>query len=206
MSLTLIIVLITALISIAAFNNAELKGKLIMNAYLVHHNKQWYRMFSHGFIHADWMHLIFNMLALYSFGLIVENNYQYHFEIGRGTFYYALLYFGALLIASVPDLAKHKDQHWFNSLGASGAVSAVVFAAILFDPWVGITIFPIPFPIPGIVFGPLFLLFSQYMAKRGGDNIGHEAHFYGALTGILLTIIYKPSLAVDFAEKVKSHF
>lgn len=205
MSITLIIVLVTALISIAAFSNSSLKGKLIMNAYLVHHQKQWYRMISHGFIHADWSHLIFNMIALYSFGQIVENYYEYHFDVARGIFFYLVLYFSALLIASVPDLAKHKDQHWFNSLGASGAVSAVVFAAILFDPWVGITIFPIPIPIPGIIFGPLFLIFSQYMAKRGGDNIGHDAHFYGAISGIVITIIYKPSLAIDFVNKVMSH-
>jgi membrane associated rhomboid family serine protease len=203
--MTLIIVLITALVSIAAFNNAELKSKLIMNAYLVHNRKQWYRMISHGFIHADWAHLIFNMIALYSFGRIVESNYQYYFEDVRGTFYYIVLYFGALLFASLPDLAKHKDQHWFNSLGASGAVSAVIFSAIIFDPWVGISIFPVPIPIPGILFGPLFLLFSQYMAKRGGDNIGHDAHFYGAVSGMVMTILFKPTLAVDFVNKIMNH-
>lgn len=200
--MTLIIVLITALVSFAAFNNAELKARLIMNAYLVHHRRQWYRVISHGFIHADWMHLIFNMVALFSFGRMVENYYKYYFDTARGTFYFIVLYLGALLIASIPDLTKHKDHHWYNSLGASGAVSAIVFAAIVFNPWLGITIFPIPISIPGIVFGPLFLLFSHYMAKRAGDNIGHEAHFYGAVTGVIFTVAIKPALAMDFVDKI----
>ncbi len=202
---TLVIVLVTALVSFSAFNNNELRSKLIMNAYMVHHRKQWYRMFSHGFIHADWPHLIFNMIALYSFGQSVENYYSYYFGDALGTFYYILLYSSSLVFASVPDLAKHKDQHWFNSLGASGAVSAVVFAAILFDPWVGITIFPIPIPIPGIVFGPLFLIISQYLARKGTDNIGHDAHFYGAISGIAITLLFRPSLFNEFIQKVLHH-
>lgn len=200
--MTLVLVLITALVSFAAFNSAEVKSKLILNPYLVQHEKQWYRMVTHGFIHADWAHLIFNMIALYSFGQIVESHFNYFFDGTLGTFYFLSMYFGALVIASAPDLAKHKNNQWFNSLGASGAVSAVLFSAIIIDPWIGIGIFPIPVPIPGILFGPLFLIFSQYMAKRGGDNIGHDAHFYGALTGVLFTIAIRPSFALDFVEKI----
>lgn len=203
--MTLIIVLITALISFAAFSNAELKSKLIMNAYLVYHRKQWYRMISHGFIHADWMHLIFNMIALYSFGQLVEGHFRYFFGEAQGIFYYLIMYLGSMFIASIPDLVKHKESHWFNSLGASGAVSAVLFSAIIIDPWISIGIFPIPVPIPGIIFGPLFLIFSQYMAKRGGDNVGHDAHFYGAISGIVFTILLRPSLFMDFIAKLQSH-
>ena len=203
--MTLIIVLITALVSFAAFSNADLKSKLIMNAYLVYHRKQWYRMISHGFIHADWMHLIFNMIALYSFGQLVEGNFRYFFGEGQGLFYYLIMYLGSIFIASIADLVKHKESHWFNSLGASGAVSAVLFSAIIIDPWISIGIFPIPVPIPGIIFGPLFLIFSQYMSKRGGDNIGHDAHFYGALSGIVFTVLLRPSLLTDFIAKLQSH-
>jgi membrane associated rhomboid family serine protease len=203
--MTLVIILITVLVSFAAFNNNDLRSKLYFNAYLIANRRQWYRMFSHGLIHADWIHLAFNMLALFSFGNIVTSHFTYFFGAIEGNALFLFIYVASLFLSSAFDLLKHKNNHWYNALGASGAVSAIVFASILIDPWISITIFPIPLPIPGIVFGPLFLIFSQYMSKKGGDNIGHNAHFYGALSGVVLCFLIRPAFLVEFIDKIINH-
>jgi len=201
--MTLYIVIVTVAVSILALNNAEVMGKLIFNPYLVQHRNQWYRFFTSGFIHADWMHLIVNVMVLYSFGRVVEADYAAVFA-NKSTYYYLLLYFGALFIAAAPGYAKNKSNPGYNALGASGAVSAVIFAGILFHPMEKLYLLGVPaLGIPGILFGPAYLFYEWYMGKRGGDNIGHDAHFWGAIFGLLFTITMKPAVVLYFLDQLK---
>ena len=196
MEITLIICLVTALVSLAAFNNQGMMSAWMLDPYLVHHRNQWWRMLSSGFIHADFMHLFFNMFSFYFFGRAVETYFNFIFE-EKGFFYYLLLYLGAIIIANTPTLAKHKDNHWYRSLGASGAVAAIIFTAILFDPWNKIYFFGI-IGIPGVLFGPLYLYAEYRMSKMGNTGINHDAHYWGALFGVIFPIMLKPGLFFAF--------
>jgi membrane associated rhomboid family serine protease len=151
---------------------------------------QWYRIVTHAFIHADWMHLIFNMIALWSFGKFVFNALGYMTSYPAVHFF--VMYFGAILFSSISDTVKQKNNQYYASLGASGAVSAVIFFSILLNPWTLIYVFFIP--CPGIIFGVLYLVYSNYMGKKGGDRINHDAHFYGAIFGILYPLFVEPSV------------
>ena len=192
--ITVIIIAITCIVSILCFNGTLNGNKLIFNAYQVWHRKEWYRMLTSGIIHSGWGHLFFNMLTLYFFGRVVEQFFSAAFGGVLGTVLYVVLYVSALAISSLGDLVKYRDNWNYNALGASGAVSAVLFASILFAPKMGIYIYLIPIPVPGYIFAPLYLLYCWYMAKRNMDNIGHTAHFWGAVYGILFPIICKPDV------------
>ena len=192
--ITVIIIAITCIVSILCFNGTLNGNKLIFNAYQVWHRKEWYRMLTSGMIHSGWGHLFFNMLTLFFFGRIVEQYFSAAFGGVLGTVLYVVLYVSALAISSLGDLVKYRDNWNYNALGASGAVSAVLFASILFAPKMGIYIYLIPIPVPGYIFAPLYLLYCWYMAKRNMDNIGHTAHFWGAVYGILFPIICKPDV------------
>ena len=192
--LTVIIIAITCIVSILCFNGTLNGNKLIFNAYQVWHRKEWYRMLTSGMIHSGWGHLFFNMLTLYFFGRVVEQYFSAAFGRVLGTVLYVVLYVSALAISSLGDLVKYRNNWNYNALGASGAVSAVLFASILFAPKMGIYIYLIPIPVPGYIFAPLYLLYCWYMAKRNMDNIGHTAHFWGAVYGILFPIICKPDV------------
>ena len=192
--MTLLIIIITVLFSMAAFKRTELIYKYNYNAYQVVHRKQWYRVFTHAFLHANWEHLIFNMISLYFFAPYVESQ--------LGTIMFLLLYAGAIIASSIPDLMKHKDNHNYNALGASGAVSAVIFASILLNPLSKIMFILIPIPIPAVVFGVLYLVYSAYMSKKNIDNIGHNAHFWGAIFGFVFPILLHPSLLSSFFNQL----
>lgn len=192
--ITVIIIAITCIVSILCFNGTLNGNKLIFNAYQVWHRKEWYRMLTSGIIHSGWGHLFFNMLTLYFFGRVVEQCFSAAFGGVLGTVLYVVLYVSALAISSLGDLVKYRDNWNYNALGASGAVSAVLFASILFAPKMGIYIYLIPIPVPGYIFAPLYLLYCWYMAKRNMDNIGHTAHFWGAVYGLLFPIICKPAV------------
>ena len=189
-SITLIIVILTCIVSISGFNSQKIIDDLIFYPQSVKRG-QVYRFISHGLIHADPAHLIFNMLALYSFGQNLEKIYSLPFIYGgNGKLIYLLLYFTALIVASVPDFFKHKDNYHYRSLGASGAVSAVIFSAILFSPNSGIGLIFLPgLNIPGYIFAIIYLIISTILAKRGNDNIGHTAHITGAIYGLIFTYI-----------------
>ena len=177
-------------------------GKLIFNPYKIFNHKEWWRFITSGFIHADFMHLFINMFVLYSFGRFVEDYYnQIFFE--HGTLYFMLLYLGALIISDAPSYVKHKNNYSYNALGASGAVAAVLFASVLFDPYAKVMVYFIP--MPAIVMAVLYVVYEYYMGKKGGDNINHDAHLWGAIFGIIFTIGLKPSLALYFIEQLK-HF
>jgi membrane associated rhomboid family serine protease len=194
--MTLILVILTALVSILAFSNKATMSKLILNPWMVHHRNEYWRLISSGFIHADWMHLLVNLFVLFGFGQSVEMYYGYYFG-EQSTYYYLLLYLAAILIANAPSLAKHKNNQYYNSLGASGAVSAVLFAAILFAPWSKVYLFGV-IGVPGIILGPLYLLMEYRMGQKGGSNINHDAHFWGAIFGMVFTIALKPAIFLDF--------
>lgn len=202
---TYIIIGITALISILAFSNRALFDKLLFDPYRINHLRQYYRFFTHGLVHADWTHLAINMFVLLSFGSMVEDVFIQIFGSGKGTYFYILLYVGGLLLSATPSFGKHKNNEWYTAVGASGAVSSIVFASILISPLSGIRFIFIPFDIPAFIFGLLYLGYSAYMSRKGQDNIGHDAHFYGALYGLLYTIIIKPALLTGFINQISSY-
>ncbi len=201
LSVTLIIIIITALVSFTAFNNHKIIDDLIFYPPAVTQKKQWYRFFSSGLIHADIGHLVFNMLALYLFGMGTKVElpgatyytgveYQFTYIFGSsGKFIYLAMYILALGASLIPTYFNNKNNYGYRSLGASGAVSAVVFASILFNPLTGIGLFFIPIYIAGFLFGIIYLLVSNWLEKRGQDNINHSAHIFGAVFGIAFTII-----------------
>jgi membrane associated rhomboid family serine protease len=195
MSVTIIIIVLTVTVSLLAFNNHEIFRRMVFNAYDIKHFKNTYRFLSYALIHADWMHLLINMMVLYSFGRIVEQYYEVFFGL-KGILYYILLYIGGIALSTLPAYGKHKDDYSYTAVGASGAVSAVVFASILFDPLNKIYLFFIPIGIPAIIFGVLYLIYSGYMGKKNVDNIGHDAHFWGAIFGFVFTLVLKPTLIV----------
>lgn len=199
------IIVITALISVIAFYRADVFDRLKFNAYAIKHHGQGWRFFTYGLVHADWIHLFINMFVLYSFGKVVVEAYYYYFDT-KGYFFYLLLYIGGIVFSILADFGKHKDNIYYNAVGASGAVSAVLFASILLYPSGSVFLFPIPFPVPSIIFGVFYLVYSAVMARRGKGNIGHNAHFWGAVFGIAFTIAIKPRLVLGLIEQVKTLF
>lgn len=198
LSITIIIIIITCLVSITAFYNREEMDKMIFWPALIRQKKQYYRFITSGFIHADWLHLGFNMFTLYFFGRIVE---QYFRELfGPGVF--ILFYLLSMIAADIQTYVKNRGNYQYRSLGASGAISAVLFASILFNPWAKIYLFIIPIGIPAFIFGFIYLAYCVYMSKRGGDNINHNAHLWGALFGILFTIVLEPRVASFFLQQL----
>lgn len=197
------IIIITSLISIYAFTNQAIFDKFRFNAYFIRHQNEGWRFLTYGFLHANWAHLVINMFVLYSFGKTVLSVYQVLFG-AKAYVYFLLLYIGGIIFSVLVDFGKNKDNVYYNAVGASGAVSAIVFASILLYPAGKIMLFPIPFPIPSVIFGVLYLIYSAYMARRGTGNIGHSAHFWGAVFGIAFTIALKPAIAVTFIDQLKS--
>ena len=174
---------------------------LVFNAYQVWHRRQWYRMLSYGLVHAGWGHLIFNMLTLFFFGPVVQKHFSAAFGSETGPLLFSILYVSAIAVSTVGDLIKNRNNINYNAVGASGAISAILFASILFEPKMGIYIFMIPIPVPGYIFAPLYLLYCWYMARRNIDNIGHTAHFWGAVYGILFPLACKPEIFNHFLSQ-----
>ncbi|MBA3648339.1 MAG: rhomboid family intramembrane serine protease [Chitinophagales bacterium] len=200
MGIVILIILVNAAASFAAFNSADLMNRLLMRPYAIKNYNQWYRFITSGFIHANWTHLLFNMLVFYSFGQAVVSYYNYYFG-SHATYYFIILYLGSMVTADLPTYIKHRNDSWYASLGASGAVSAVLFTSILINPLA--TVYFYFFPMPGIVMGVLYLIYSWYMARKGGiDNINHDAHFYGALCGIIFTLLLRPAFGSEFIGKL----
>jgi len=202
--ITWFIIGITVLISYLAFQNPELMSKLQFNAAQIIHRKEYYRLVSHAFIHANWSHLGVNMLVLYFFGRNIETYFDYYFGRSANA-YFVLLYFGGILASNIWSLAKNRNNYYYNAVGASGAVSAVLFASIFFDPWNLLYFFAI-IPIPGIVFAIGYLFYSYYMSKKKNDNVAHDAHFLGAVFGFIFPILLKPSLFDKFIDNLFSFF
>jgi membrane associated rhomboid family serine protease len=184
-----------------AFSNGDLFSRLKFNAVDAKEPKNYYRFLTYGFIHADYLHLIVNMLVLYSFGKIVEDFFALYFP-GKSEFYFLLLYLGGLFLSIIPAFGKHKNDVFYNAVGASGAVSAVLFASIILYPTGKIMLLFIPVPIPAPVFGVLYIAYEYYMSKKANDNIGHDAHLWGAIFGVVYTLALKPALGLLFFEQL----
>lgn len=196
LSITIIIVIVTSLVSLGGFNNQKIIDDLIFYPPAVTYRKQWYRFFTCGLIHADFGHLIFNMLSLYFFGKVVEDVFVFFFP-ESGKWLYLIMYITALFVSIIPTYFKNKNNYAYRSLGASGAVSAVVFAGLIIAPDQPVYLYFIPIPIPGFIFAPLYLLISFLLEKRGGDNINHSAHIWGSIYGLLFIIVAGKSAGYD---------
>ncbi len=195
---TITLVIITVLLSIAAFNDRRLADKLILWPARMHRANEYYRLLSSGFIHADWMHLSFNMITLFFIGQYVESA----FVAWRITpWLYVFMYLTGIVVASLPSFYKHRENPYYRSLGASGGVASVLFSSVYFSPWATIRVFFIP--MPNIVFAAAYLVYSAYMSKRGGGTINHDAHFWGAIWGFLFTLAVEPSHGLQFIEAIQ---
>lgn len=198
--MTIILIVITVLISYAAFKSVKLMDQLQFNASKIYHKKEYHRLITHAFVHASWEHLFVNMIVLFSFGQAIEVYFKYNFGNNYIVFY-LLLYFGGILVSNLYALFKHRNNFFYNSVGASGAVAAVLFAAIFFDPWNPIYFFGI-LPFPGIIFAVLYLVYSYQMSNKQKDNVAHDAHFLGALYGFVFPILLNPRLFETFIDKL----
>ncbi len=181
MSITIILIIITVACSFYAWNNESVYSGWMLNPYMISSKKQYYRFVTSGFIHADYMHLFFNMLSLYFFGDLLAAK--------MGIVEFVLLYLSAIIVSDLPTYLKNKNSQKYNSLGASGGVSAVIFGCILYQPvGMDICIF-FALCVPAFIYGILFLIYSYYMGKRSGDRINHDAHLYGALFGVVFVLL-----------------
>ncbi|WP_443937116.1 rhomboid family intramembrane serine protease [Pedobacter sp. MW01-1-1] len=193
-----IIFIFTLVTSLYAFNDTSLYGKFMLHPYSVYRRKNVYQLLTSGLIHADWMHLFFNLFTFYAFAFALESR--------MGSWQFGLLYVVSLVVSDLPTVIKQKDNFHYNSLGASGAISAVLFSYILFDPLSKIYIMFIPFGIYAIVFGVLYLVYCFYASRNSRDHINHDAHLFGALAGLILTIILVPGIIHNFLEILQQKF
>ena len=210
MTITLIIIIITVLVSITAFTNDKIFNDLIFDPPAVTNNKQWYRFLTCGLIHANYAHLFFNMYAFYMFGDSVEKSFIQIFQ-EKGKLLYLLLYITSLFACLVPTYLKNRTNDNYRSLGASGAVSAVIFAYIVLNPLqkIGLIFLPEQWGLPAFVFGLLYLVISSFLDKRGGSGINHSAHIFGALYGIAFLFVTSYLLSnyhvlEEFLQKVQA--
>ena len=182
-SITIIIIIITAVISFIAFSNRELMDKLIFYPPAIAEQKQWYRFFSNGLIHADVPHLAFNMLSLYFFGDLVNSAFTQIFN-STGTLLYLVMYVSSLAVCLIPTYMSNKSNYYYRS--------------IFLYPEQPLGLLFLPIQIPGFIFGPLYLIITAYFAKRGGSHINHSAHLWGALYGIVFLIVMSFALHTGF--------
>lgn len=189
----LIIIAATSIISFIAFSNQALFEKYKFNVGAILRDKEYIRLLSAGFLHADMMHLLFNMMTLYFFGPIVIEAFG---DIG-----FLIVYFGSILLGNAFSLYLYKNQSWYSAIGASGGVSGILFASIAMIPDLGIYFFFIPIAIPGYIFGFLYFAYSVYMMlyPKEHDNIGHAAHLGGAFFGLIYAVGLQPERATQNA-------
>ncbi|MGZ3823236.1 MAG: rhomboid family intramembrane serine protease [Mucilaginibacter sp.] len=185
---------ITLIVTVIAFYNEDVFDRLILQPYNVSRGKSVYTLITSGLIHADIMHLLFNGMTFYFFA--------FQLEAILGHWQFGLLYIASLILSDLPSVVKHKNDLWYRSLGASGAISAVVFSAILFNPLGKMGILFIPVQIPAVLFGILYLIYCSYASKKGQGNINHDAHLFGALSGIMITVILIPQVVPYFFNTV----
>ncbi len=194
-----IILIATIAISLWADKNVELKERMLFIPYRIKHQHEFHRFITHAFIHADFPHLAFNMMTLYFMGDYLYLEWMTQFG-NAGIVYFCVLYFAGMIAATFLPMIKHQDQSNYRSLGASGAVSAVLFAVILWNPTLSLSLMFIPIPIPAYVFGPLYLFFEYYSLKKGNTGIAHDAHIGGAIFGILFVLMLDPQKGIQFVH------
>lgn len=185
------IIFLTVAISVVCFYNRAVFDKLSLKPYYVVRRNQWHRVVTHGFVHADWTHLLVNMLVFWSFARVVMAMFSHQYHAGMSmdpNIKFSLLYFGGIVFASVYDVAKYRDNPYYTSVGASGAVSAVVFTSIFYAPLSKIYLMGL-LPLPAFVFGILYIVYEAYSARRGGGNVNHHAHIFGAVYGFIFPVL-----------------
>jgi membrane associated rhomboid family serine protease len=188
-----IIFVITLATSLMAFSNHNIYGNFILNPYGVSRGQRVYTVITSGLIHKDWNHLFFNMLSYYFFAFMLEGLIG-HWQFG-------VLYVLSLILSDLPSIQKHKEDIWYNSLGASGAISAVVFSFIMFAPTAKMSLLFLPIPMPAWVFGGLYLVYCHFASKHARDNVNHDAHLFGALSGIVITFALHHNIFNEFVSQ-----
>ena len=196
MNSNLAIVAVTCIVSFIAFYNPKLLQRLILWPPAVSRGKQYDRLVSYGLVHASPAHLLFNMITLFFFGAAMERNYTDYL----GAFGFVGFYIGGLIVSILPTYLANRDNPNYRSLGASGAVSAVLFAFILVQPWATIYVYVVP--VPAIIYAVLYVAYSIYMDHRSSDNVNHSAHLWGAAYGVAFTLIMEPRLFSHFLASV----
>ncbi|TDQ16220.1 membrane associated rhomboid family serine protease [Algoriphagus boseongensis] len=202
LSITTILIVLTAITSIIGFNKYEMLNRWMFIPYRIKHRKEWDRFLLSGFIHKDYIHLLFNMFTFYFFGGVVEMFLRYQFGQLTGGILFVAFYLLGIIISDLPTYSKNKDNSSYRALGASGGTAATVFASIIILPLADICLFGI-LCLPGFILGGLFLIYSYVKAKQENDGINHDAHLYGAIFGIVFILILSPSSALHFIEQLK---
>lgn len=202
-SITVILIALNVITSLIGFNSRDFMSKAIMWPYGVKRNKEYFRFISSGFLHADFVHLFFNMFTLYFFGSSLEIIFQ-NLNLG-GNYAYLALYALGLVVSDIPSYIKHQNDQGYHSLGASGAVSAVVFAVILFNPWGSIYLYG-AFKISALVYAVLYIVYCIYMGKQGNDNINHDAHLWGSIFGFAFALVLVIALQPDLLKLILEDF
>jgi len=189
-----ILFIVTIIASLIAFSNERLYGELMLHPYSIARGQRIWTVITSGFIHRDWMHLFFNMFSFFAFA--------FQLEVLLGHWQFGFLYMVSLVLSDLPSISKHKEDYGYHSLGASGAISAVLFSFIMFNPMAELRMFPFPFPIKAIIFGVLYLVYCAYASKQSRDTINHDAHFFGALSGIMITILLYHEVVQIFIQQL----
>ncbi len=195
-TITVIIIIITCIISFTAFSSEKIMNDLIFWPPMIKEKHQYYRFITSGFIHADIAHLAFNMITLYFFGRAME--VFFIAKIGKVGF--LLFYIAGIIVSEIPSYIKHRNNYQYRSLGASGAVTAVLFSFILLAPWQTLYVFFLP--VPAIIFAALYVGYSIYMDRKGGDNVNHSAHLWGAAWGVVFTLFMEPDIINRFIDQL----
>ncbi len=204
-TMTLYIIIATVIVSLLAFQDRRVFDRCLFEPYVINARGDWSRLVTHGFIHGNVPHLAVNMFVLYMFGPYVEEGYREIIGPAAGPVFLAL-YIGAIALSSLPGYFKHKWDPTYRAVGASGATSAIVFASILMYPTSELALLFLPIPLPAWLFGILYLIYEWYMGKRGGDGIAHDAHFFGALVGLGVTVLLDPHSVVTFTQAIRASF
>lgn len=191
MPITFIILAITCVVSFIAFNNRKVMDDLILWPPAISRHKEYHRLVTYGLVHADIGHLLFNMLTLFFFGRYMEGFYAGQL----GAFGFALFYIGGLVVSILPTYLRNRGNPNYRSLGASGAVSAVLFGFVVLAPWQPIIVFVVP--MPAIIYAALYTAYSMYMDRRGMDGVNHSAHLWGAAYGVVFTVLVNPPLVLS---------
>ncbi|TXC76101.1 rhomboid family intramembrane serine protease [Luteibaculum oceani] len=200
----LVLIAVIAVVSFLALRKPELIHKLSFSPYYIVENQQWYRFLSHVLVHRSIGHLLINLFVFYTFGKYVLSMFL-GLKGAIGELWFYLLLIGAAIFSSVKGFAKHRDNPSYHAVGASGVVSAVLFSFVLFQPLNSIYLFFIPIPIPAFIFGGLYLAYEYFMDKREGGRIAHDAHFYGAIFGILFTIFLDFRILPQFFKSISEY-
>lgn len=205
MTLTLILVIFTCLISYQGIRNYAIVERFKHNPLRESRYKEYFRLLTSGFLHGDWAHLAINMFVLYSFGDYMERYFTHQFGEGAGKIIFLAAYLVNIILANIPTLLKHRDEPGFSSIGASGAVSGIIFMFILLNPWQMIHLFFV-IPIPAVLAGVGYLAYSSFASKNERGRIDHSAHFAGAIAGMFILAILSPKVIADFGTKVIRDF